>query len=261
MERQQQFLTENDCYKAGRLIQPKDIMIHSVGVAQPNPDIFIRQWNQSKVPVCVHAFVTDSKVVQTLPWNYRGWHCGSGVNGSANNTHISIECCEPSGHTYQGGTMIGYNVERNQPFFQKLYDNLVKLCANLCQEFKLNPLQEGVLICHAEGFQKGIASNHADVLQWWPKHNMTMEQFRRDVQDELEGDEDMTQEKFNEMMTAYLEQRGVKAPAGWSEQARGWAEGLGVISGDAGGKKRYASFATREEIVQMLYQMFKNFKA
>ena len=31
----QEFLTENDCYQAGRKIVPKGIMVHSTGVAQP----------------------------------------------------------------------------------------------------------------------------------------------------------------------------------------------------------------------------------
>ena len=30
----QEFLTENDCYQAGRKIVPKGIMVHSTGVAQ-----------------------------------------------------------------------------------------------------------------------------------------------------------------------------------------------------------------------------------
>ena len=85
----QEFLTENDCYQAGRKIVPKGIMVHSTGVAQPDPQVFIRRWNKPGVEVCVHAFVARDEVIQTLPWNWRGWHAGSGKNGSANNTHIN----------------------------------------------------------------------------------------------------------------------------------------------------------------------------
>ena len=53
----QEFLTENDCYQAGRKIVPKGIMVHSTGVAQPDPQVFIRRWNKPGVEVCVHAFV------------------------------------------------------------------------------------------------------------------------------------------------------------------------------------------------------------
>ena len=63
----QEFLTENDCYQAGRKIVPKGIMVHSTGVAQPDPQVFIRRWNKPGVEVCVHAFVARDEVIQTLP--------------------------------------------------------------------------------------------------------------------------------------------------------------------------------------------------
>ena len=90
-------LTESDCYRAGRTIVPKGIMVHSTGVAQPDPEVFCRLWNRPGVEACVHAFVAESRILQTLPWNWRGWHAGTGQKGSANNTHISFECCEPAG--------------------------------------------------------------------------------------------------------------------------------------------------------------------
>jgi hypothetical protein len=56
-------------------------------------------WDRPGLEKCAHAFVgrfADGLVgtVQTLPWNRRGWHCGRGKNGSANDTHISFEICE-----------------------------------------------------------------------------------------------------------------------------------------------------------------------
>ena len=115
MELEQQFLTDNDCYQAGRTITPKGVMVHSTGVAQPDPEVFVRRWNRSGVEKCVHAFVGRERVIQTLPWTMRGWHAGTGTTGrSANNTHISFECCEPAGHTYEGGTMIGYDARSEE---------------------------------------------------------------------------------------------------------------------------------------------------
>ena len=256
----QQFLTGNDCYKAGRTIRPRGVMVHSTGVAQPNPEVFIRRWNKPDVEKCVHAFVAQDRVVQTLPWTMRGWHAGTGTTGrSANNTHISFECCEPAGHTYQGGTMVGYNVEANQAYFDALYRNAVALTARLCREFGLDPLKPGVVICHAEGYDLGIASQHGDVLQWWPKHGVSMDQFRQDVAKAMAGggdeeDDDMTQERFNQMMEAYLAGQAQRAPGDWSEAARTWAEEQGIIQGGGDGKKHYRSFPTREETVQMLYR-------
>ena len=256
MEQTVQLLTENDCYQAGRTIVPRGVMVHSTGVAQPDPQVFLRRWNRPGVEKCVHAFVARDQIIQTLPWTARGWHAGAGREGSANNTHISFECCEPAGHTYQGGEMVGYDVQKNRSYFDAIYQNAVRLTARLCRQFSLDPLAPGVVICHAEGYELGIASQHGDVLQWWPKHSVTMDRFRQDVRAAMTGrpeeDEDMTQERFDELMDGWLARRAGQDPAAWSAQARSWAEALGLVTGDA---KRYKSFATREETVQMLYRL------
>ena len=232
-------------------------MVHSTGVAQPDPMVFVQRWNKPDVAKCVHAFLGREQIIQTLPWTFRGWHAGTGASGrSANDTHLSFECCEPAGHTYQGGTMVGYDVKANQAYFEDIYRSAVELTAMLCQKFSLDPQKPGVVICHAEGHSLGIASGHGDVLQWWPKHGATMDQFRLDVAAAMAGEEeDMTQERFDEMMNDYLARQAQLPPGGWSADARKWAEESGVVAGDGGGNFRYQSFASREEIVQMLYRL------
>lgn len=256
---QQQLLTQNDCYQEGRPLKPQGVMVHSTGVAQPNPQVFLRSWNKPGVDKCVHAFVSPTGVIQALPWTTRAWHAGTGTTGrSANNTHLSFECCEPAGHTYQGGTMVGYDVKANGSYFRAVYQNAVALTALLCRQFGLDPLKPGVVICHKEGYDLGVASGHGDVLHWWPKHNVTMDQFRRDVAKAMSGaaeeEDDMTQERFNELMEQYLAQRAKLSPGDWSAQARKWAEQEGLVAGGAQGP-RYGSFATREELVQMLLRL------
>ena len=86
-------LTKNPCYTAGRKITVKGLMLHSVGCPQPKASVFINSWNSaSYTAACVHGFIdaNDGTVYQTLPWNHRGWHCGSGTKGSGNNTHIGV---------------------------------------------------------------------------------------------------------------------------------------------------------------------------
>ena len=39
--------------------------------------------------------------------------------------------------------------------------------------------------CHSEGYRRGVASGHADVEHWFPKHGKRMDDFRRDVAAEL----------------------------------------------------------------------------
>ena len=49
------------------------------------------------------------------------------------------------------------------------------LCARLCRTYGLTA---DSILCHSEGYVKGIASNHADVMHWWPYHGKTMDMFR-----------------------------------------------------------------------------------
>ena len=174
------YLKTNRCYTNAIKIDVKGIVVHSTGVAQPDVNVFLKSWNSSTVTKCAHAFVTESNVVQTLPWTYKGWHAG----GTANASYIGFEILEPAGHTYSGGaTMVNYDVSKNKAYFEAVYQNAVELCAYLCEEYSLDPIKN--IICHQEGYKLGIASNHADVLHWFPKHGKTMDDFRTDVKTQI----------------------------------------------------------------------------
>ncbi len=174
-------MTKNDCYKAGRKISPQGIMIHSTATPGVMAADWFSRWNKSyqagetSRQVAVHAFVDDKEVWQYLPWNHRGWHSG----GRANNTHIGIEICEPGGFSYgRGSAMVGYDVKKNESYFRKAWENAVELCVQLCRTYNLT---ERDILCHSEGHKKGIASNHSDVMHWFPKHGENMDTFRTAV--------------------------------------------------------------------------------
>ena len=180
----QKFATGSACYKAGRTITPKGLMLHSVGCNQPKPEVFAKKWMSSN-DVCPHAVLgDDGTVIQTLPWNHRGWHGG----GSCNDTHIGIEMCEPKTIKYSsGGRFTDKDPEATKAFVQHTYKVAVELFAYLCKKFKLNPLADGVIISHSEGWKRGIASNHGDVENIWNKFGLTMDQFRKDVKKAMTG--------------------------------------------------------------------------
>lgn len=234
MELTQHFLTQSDCYQTGRTILPKGIMVHSTGVAQPDVAVFLKNWDRPGVDACVHAFVHQGGVVQTLPWDHRAWHAGSPRNGgiSANNTHISFEILEPAGHSYQGGTMVDYDPVKNAPYFGAVYGNAVELAAELCKQYGLDPLAD--IVDHEEGYRLDIASNHSDVMQWFPYHGKSMDAFRADVKALLEGGEeesDMTQEQFNAMLAQAGAEEEALPVSGWARDAWTKAVAAGVFDG------------------------------
>ena len=184
--------TNCDSYKSGTKITPKGVMVHSTAVNNPNlcryvgPDDgllgankYNNHWNRPKVGKSVHAFIGKLKdgsvaTYQVLPWNYKAGHCAKGKKGSGNNTHIAFEICEDN--------------LKDPVYFTKVYREAVELTAMLCKEYKLDPMADGVVICHSEGYKRGIASNHGDVMHWFPKHGKSMDTFRADVKALLDGE-------------------------------------------------------------------------
>lgn len=179
----QSILTNNPCYTAGKKITVKGLMLHSVGCPQPSAQVFVKNWNKSSYDrACVHAFVDGNTgdVYQTLPWNHRGWHAG----GSANDTHIGVEMCEPACIKYITGSTISCSDKAMaKAVVQRTYDTAVQLFAHLCAKYALDPLADGVIISHKEGHKRGIASGHGDPEHLWNQLGMgyTMDTFRKAV--------------------------------------------------------------------------------
>lgn len=80
----------------------------------------------------------------------------------------------------------------------------------------------------------------------------------------VEEEEEMTQEKFNEMMDAYLAERSLEQPAGWSQESRDWGtqngyfKGAGDLDGDGNTDFAWKSWITREEVNEVLYRILAN---
>jgi len=265
MKLYQQFLTRNDCYRAGKALTPAGVMVHSTGVNNPEVSRYVpgdavlgrnmtgNHWDQSNeewikkfgVPLnkCVHAFIgkgADGGVVtvQTLPWDIAGWHAG----GSANDGYIGFEICED-----------GLD---DRAYFDAVYREAVELTAFLCRRYDLDPLADSSVICHAEGSRRGIASNHVDVEHWFSRFGMTMDRFRQDVSAELKTDKGADSEiSFVE----YRRQLQDNDHADWSAQALEWAKARGLFSGAPGkdGLPNYMweDFVTREQLAVVLYQL------
>ena len=243
-------LTANDCYKAGRKIKPRGVMVHSTGADNPNLRRYVQpaastpgraellaqlgvnknanDWNREGkwvdgkwVPLkaCVHGFIgklADGSVAaaQTLPWDCRGWHAGTGTSGkSANDTHISFEICED-----------GLD---DPDYFKQAYQTAVELTAMLCRDYSLDPLADGAVICHQDGYRRGVASNHGDVYNWFPRHGKKMDDFRADVAREI------TSKEEDEEMVYYKTLDDVPS---WYEDAVRKAVDKGALNGTGGGE-------------------------
>ena len=216
------FATKNKCYQVATPLTPQGIMLHSVGCAQPSAAVFARSFNQYQpggASVCVHAFVqADGAVYQLLPWETIAWHCG----GSANSTHIGVEMTEPSaGMTYAEAA----------EQITGTYRTAVELFAALCKQYGLDPAQDGVIIGHAEGHRRGVASNHADPELLWDVYDMgyTMDGFRADVAAKMVAgntDEEDDMVRYD----------SIDDVPGWAQDTVRALMGAGALQGDDQGR-------------------------
>ena len=215
------FATKNKCYQAGAPLHPRGLMLHSIGCPQPNAAVLARYFDQYQPggqSVCVHAFAqADGTVYQTLPWEMRGWHCG----GSANGTHIGVEMTEPG-----AGTACAEAAAQ----ITGTYRAAVALFAALCETYGLDPLADGVIIGHAEGHRRGVASNHADPEYLWQQYGMgyTMDGFRAAVAEAMAGarEEETDMTRYNTV---------AEMPA-WAQAEAQRLVDRGALKGDADGR-------------------------
>lgn len=166
------YLTNNECYRVGKTMIPKGIIMHSTGANNPylkryvGPDDgrlgknqYNNHWN-IRFPdgrsICPHGFIgklNNGSVAtyQTLPWNMVGWHSGEGKNGNANYMgYIGIEICEDS---------------LNDPAYaEHAFAEFIEVAAFLCNEYHI-PV--GCIVSHKEAHAMGIASNHGDPENWF----------------------------------------------------------------------------------------------
>lgn len=233
------YLSKNECMTRGTTMAPKGVMVHSTGANNPyirryvQPDNgklgknkYNNDWNRPGVYKCVHAFIgklADGTVdiCQTMPWNQRGWHAGNGTSGkSANDGYISFEICEDG--------------LADCEYFNKVYAKAVELTAYLCKLYGWDPEEDGRVICHSEGYRRGIASQHGDVEHWFPKFGKSMNDFRKDVKEYMSAPK----------VDVY-------------ETAKRWAVDNKVFNGDGKGNYEWDKPITREQVAQVLYNLYK----
>jgi hypothetical protein len=70
----------------------------------------------------------------------------------------------------------------------------------------------------------------------------------------------VTQEDFNAMMNVWLQNRAELPPGEFSDQARTWAEGNGIIQGNTDGTFQYKSWCTREQMLVFLHRFLETVK-
>lgn len=188
------YLTENIYYKRAERITVEKLVLHSVGVGQPNAAVFLKNWNKpTYTRACVHAFIDANSgvVYQTMPWEWRAPHAG----GSWLNNHsVGVEMCESSYVKYIGTSDRFTIINRAAALAhaKTTYMSAVELFAYLCMRFNLNPLED--ILSHNEAGKQGLGSKHSDPEHYWDQlgTGYTMDGFRKDVANAMDGEVTVT---------------------------------------------------------------------
>ena len=202
-------MTQSTCYKGTSTMTPKGVLWHSTGANNatikryvqpsdndPNREELIKiigknkngnDWNHINKQAGLNCWIgklADGTVatVQTMPWNFKPWGCGSGSKGSCNNGWIQFEICE------DGLT--------DKNYFDKVYNEACEITAYLCKMYNIDPkgtvtvngVKVPTILCHAESHDLKMGSNHSDVEHWFPKHGKTMKDARNDVAELIKAD-------------------------------------------------------------------------
>ena len=202
-------MTQSTCYKGTRKFTPKGILWHSTGANNPTLKRYVQpddnakdkaewlaklgknqygnDWNHIDRQAGMNFWIgklADGTVaaVQTMPWDYRPWGCGSGSKGSCNDTHIQFEICE--------------DALTDASYFNACYREACEMTAYLCKMFGIDPegtidyngLKVPTIIDHIGSHNMGLGSNHGDVQHWSKRYGKTMANVRNDVADILAAD-------------------------------------------------------------------------
>ena len=194
--------TQSTCYKGTSKMTVKGILWHSTGANNPTLKRYVQpsdnapdreemlkllgtntnknDWNHINHQAGLNCWIgklADGTVasVQTMPWDYKPWGCGSGSKGSCNNGWIQFEICE------DGLT--------DKNYFDKVYKEACEITAYLCDMYDIDPkgtvtvngVKVPTILCHADAYKLGLGSNHGDINHWFPKHYKSMETARNDV--------------------------------------------------------------------------------
>lgn len=203
-------MTNSYNFLKARPITPTGIVVHSTGVNQKYIHRYVQplatdedaaailadlgknkynnDYNHKSASKGVHAFIglnanDEVCTYQVLPYTLSAFGVGNGTRvigtkedgtpqyGSYNydpNARIQFEVCEDD--------------LTDPEYFSAVILEAEEYCAELCKQFGW---RSDKISSHKEAYLEGYGSNHADIDHWLKKFGMTMDDFRRDVEEML----------------------------------------------------------------------------
>lgn len=269
------YITKNPYFNDGKWITGDSFdgfFLHSVGVGQPDPMVFITRWDSAGYTNAgVNGFIGADKIYITAPCLEtpgKVKRMPHGGKQTSNNRYIGFEMCEPSQvhYTGNGASFTVSDLQAARAFVKKTYDNAVELFALLCKFHGKDPRKRGVIYSHNEGGKIGIAAGHVDPEHLWRGLGMpyTMDGFRQDVYNKMQEEDNtvainMTKAELEKLIDDRAKEKCQELLAGRETVASNWAReelaeavAMGITDGS-----RPQGYAKREEVAAMVLRAKK----
>lgn len=200
--------TQSTCYRGTGTMNVLGVLWHCTGANNPTLKRYVQpsdnaadrdkwlellgvntgrnDWNHIPMQAGLNAWIGKladgtPTTVQTMPWDYRPWGCGSGGRGTCNDGWVQFEICE--------------DALTDAEYFNAVYKEGCELTAYICQMYGLDPkgtvshagTTVPVILCHNDSAKLGLGTYHGDVYNWFNKYGKTMDDVRNDVAALLSG--------------------------------------------------------------------------
>lgn len=238
------------------------VIIHCV-VGQASVEALGSRFAQSSVGASSNYGIgADGRIGMYVEESERAW-CSGGTDSNGNPIRvngisgadidrraISIECACDAYAPYK--------------INDKVYASLIKLLADICERNGITELKwQG-----DKSLVGNVAKQNMAVHRWFAYKSCPGDyiynlhpQIVKAVNAILEGDEDMTQEKFNELANNWLNSLGEKSASNYAQDALSWGKSTGLLNGNEQGNQMPKGLLTREQFIVVLQRFYKKYLA
>jgi N-acetylmuramoyl-L-alanine amidase len=172
----QKYISKNRSFKK---FTPCGIVLHETDNPNDSVEIEYNYFNNNSVNASAHLFVDTESVMQMIPFDEVGWHCGR----TGNSKYLGCELCHAT------------TAEK----FKKIWDNGIKVIAEIFIDvLNITTVTPDNLPSHAEISLRYRETDHMDPINYFAKYGKSVDMFRADVQKQINKLVEVKQNMFQD---------------------------------------------------------------
>lgn len=209
----------------------------------------------SREASCQYGIGSDGRIGLYCDEANRSWCSSSNENDQR---AITIECASDTTAPYAFNTTV--------------YNKLIDLCVDICKRYgktkllwfgdkaktlSYNPAADEMVLTVHRWFANKSCPGDWMYSRMGDLAEKVTARLKPTI---IEEEEEMTQEKFNQMMNNYMTDLASKNTT-WAQEYLDWAKDNGIMVGDDKGRMMPLKFCSRQEVVVMMKRLFDLIKS